>query len=42
MKVVNTDAILDGLVPQVIGRTQRRATFDAATGHPNGKPTWIT
>src|SRR5437773_625211 len=41
MKVVNADAILDGLVPQIISRAQRHAAFHSAPGHPNGKTAGI-
>ena len=41
MKIVNADTILDRLVPQVICRAQRHAAFDAASRHPDGKPTGI-
>src|SRR5439155_12712477 len=41
MKVVDTDPLLDGFVPQIIRRTQRHASSHSAPGHPNGKPAGI-
>src|SRR5205809_3976210 len=41
MKVVDTDPLLDGLVPQIISRTQRHAASHSAPGHPNGEPAGI-
>ena len=41
MKVVDADATLDSLVPQIISRTQHHAAFNSAPSHPNGKTAGI-